>query len=424
MPRAAPFPVEFPHPPLHGDRHVETGLGIAGRAPRFGIAEKHQDRVADELVDGCTVFVGDLRHLGEIFIEQIGQFLRLQSLGGVREVLDVGEEDGQLLALGGDDGVAGSAENRLVDLGRQIFGNLHRYGSQEGIGFLELGVHASELHRLPPLQHREGQSERACEQQIGQQVFEREYVCRDRFRDRDRLDAAHVADLPVGFRALRVAVVAGDTPLFHNDRNGHANLPVEQRAGNRGDMGIGIPFFAKDFQCRCFESIEIVVRAAGKGHVRHETIADALVGRADHVAEFDRKRSRDRYASVDVAVFVRWRGVAVAGEDAAHDIARIVVADLRYHVVQFDGLAVQRYVGQIPQIEPDGDGKQRKREHDEQAEPDRPFQESSPDPVRPAPEAGSAGNLGVGGTVVSGHVCRSLNSSPRMPQIPVSDRAS
>ena len=42
----------------------------------------------------------DVRHLGEILVQQRGDLLRLQALGGRGEILDVGEEDRELLPLG------------------------------------------------------------------------------------------------------------------------------------------------------------------------------------------------------------------------------------------------------------------------------------------------------------------------------------
>ena len=79
-----------------------------------------------------------VRHLGEIFIEQLRDLLRLQPLGGRRKVLDVGEEDRQLLALGLDGDVLLAAEDALVDLRRKIARDLHRQRREELVGRLQL----------------------------------------------------------------------------------------------------------------------------------------------------------------------------------------------------------------------------------------------------------------------------------------------
>jgi len=49
---------------------------------------------------------------------------RLELVDGLGEVHHVGEEDGQLLAVGSDLDTLGAGEDRVVDLWRQIFGQL------------------------------------------------------------------------------------------------------------------------------------------------------------------------------------------------------------------------------------------------------------------------------------------------------------
>ena len=51
--------------------HAHAGLRVGPVAPGLGIAEEDQHGVADELVDGAAVLMRDLRHLGEIFVEQL-----------------------------------------------------------------------------------------------------------------------------------------------------------------------------------------------------------------------------------------------------------------------------------------------------------------------------------------------------------------
>ena len=105
-PAGAPLGVERLEPALHLDRHAEALGRVLLDAARVRVAEEHDDRIADELVDRAAVAVRDRRHLGQVLVEQGSQVLRLQPLGGAGEVLDVGEEDGELLALGGDRHVA------------------------------------------------------------------------------------------------------------------------------------------------------------------------------------------------------------------------------------------------------------------------------------------------------------------------------
>ena len=97
MPALRHLRVEPGDPVLHLDGHAQAGLGVLGVALGFRIAEEDQHGVADELVDGAAMDQGDLRHFGEILVEQFGDLLGLQPLGGGGEILDVGKEDRELL---------------------------------------------------------------------------------------------------------------------------------------------------------------------------------------------------------------------------------------------------------------------------------------------------------------------------------------
>src|SRR5262245_62276050 len=84
---------------------------------------------------------GDRRHLREILIEEKRDLLWLQVLRGGGEILDVGEEDSELFALGVNSNVLLTAENALVDLWREIVRELGRNPDEKVIGGLELLVH-------------------------------------------------------------------------------------------------------------------------------------------------------------------------------------------------------------------------------------------------------------------------------------------
>src|SRR5262245_31804958 len=83
---------------------------------------------------------GDRRHLREILVEEERDLLWLQVLRGGREILDVGEEDSELFALGVNSDVLLTAENALVDLWRAIVRELGRNPDENVIGGLELSV--------------------------------------------------------------------------------------------------------------------------------------------------------------------------------------------------------------------------------------------------------------------------------------------
>jgi hypothetical protein len=108
---------QFGHLPLHRDSHPHAGPRILFDAFGFGIAEKHQHRVADEFVDVRAMSQRDLRHCGEITFQHRRQIFRLHVGGGRDEIVDVAEEHRQPLAFGGQLHVARAGEDRRIDLG-------------------------------------------------------------------------------------------------------------------------------------------------------------------------------------------------------------------------------------------------------------------------------------------------------------------
>ena len=131
------------------------------------------------------------------------------------EVLDVGEEDRELLALGRDRDVLLAAEDALVDLRREILGELHRDRGEEVVGW----VSSLFMPRISPAWRHcqdEGEAGSGGEHEIAEELLEGEDVGADRLRDRDLLDAAHIADLPVLLRAVGMGVVAADAGLAHD----------------------------------------------------------------------------------------------------------------------------------------------------------------------------------------------------------------
>ena len=118
---ASPDAVQMFEAVFHGKGHAEASLGVFLNAFGFGITEENQNGITDELVDGAAVFLGNLSHVGKVFIKQRGQVFGLKPLGGGGKILDVGEKDGELLAFGGDGHIALAAEDAFVDLRRNVF---------------------------------------------------------------------------------------------------------------------------------------------------------------------------------------------------------------------------------------------------------------------------------------------------------------
>ena len=135
IPAFAPDLGEFAHALLHGERHRDTGERVRLDAARLGIAEEHQDGVADIFVDRRAVLRGDLRHFGQILIEELGELLGLHLVGGLGEAGEIGEAYRQLLPLAGDPDILTAGEDRAVHLRREIFRQLAGKDF-EGSGFL------------------------------------------------------------------------------------------------------------------------------------------------------------------------------------------------------------------------------------------------------------------------------------------------
>src|SRR6266567_3257331 len=113
----APLELKLAHSSLHCDGHVDAIDGVLLDTLRLRIAEECQDRVADVLVDGSTMIESDLRHLGEVVVEQTGQLLGFKIIGRSGEIRDVREEHGQLLSVRSDLDAALAGENRRINLG-------------------------------------------------------------------------------------------------------------------------------------------------------------------------------------------------------------------------------------------------------------------------------------------------------------------
>jgi hypothetical protein len=142
----------------HGDSHPHAGPRILFGASGFRIAEEHQHRVADEFVDVRAMSERDLRHCGEVSVQHRRQVFRLHVGGGCGEILDVAEEHRQPLAFGGELHVARTREDRRIDLGREVFGELDREALQHPGLFVQGRVPLLDL------------LQRIAQQQVGRQA--------------------------------------------------------------------------------------------------------------------------------------------------------------------------------------------------------------------------------------------------------------
>ena len=157
---------------------------------------------------------------------------------------------------------------------------------------LELAVHAADRPGLAVLHGDEGDGGGAHEDEVGQQVLERERVARDGLADIDLLDAAHVTDLPVVLGAVRVRVVAVDAGLLHDHRGDQAHAVAE--GGPRSDGDQLVRLRAQRRERFLLEVVENVGRAVLEGLIGHEAVVDVLLLVADHFSELERHGRRIR----------------------------------------------------------------------------------------------------------------------------------
>ena len=145
---AAPLLAQDLHVLAHGDGHGDRGHGVLLGALAVGVAKEHHHAVTDELVDGATVFDGDLRHLVEVVVEHVGEGFGLEFFGQLGEALDVGEEHRDLLALGAQGDVLLAGEDGFPDLGREVFGQVVRQDRRLFLLALEIVVDLDEALAL------------------------------------------------------------------------------------------------------------------------------------------------------------------------------------------------------------------------------------------------------------------------------------
>jgi hypothetical protein len=134
------------------------------------------------------------------------------------------KKDRKLLALGSHCGVLLATEDTLVNLGREILGNLQRNCRQELVRLGKLLVHDANQGRLPALQENERQAGSCREAEVKEQVLEGKHVRRDRLADGNLLDSPNIADLPVPFWTVRVRVMTRHADWSHGDGRGHSDV--------------------------------------------------------------------------------------------------------------------------------------------------------------------------------------------------------
>ena len=119
-----PLAIEFADSLPHLQRHPHTGHGIFRDASGFRIAKEDQHSISNELVQRAAVLQDHACHAIEVAIQDEGHVLRLHALGLIGESDDIGKEYRELLPAAADSRVLSPLENGLVDLPREIPGEL------------------------------------------------------------------------------------------------------------------------------------------------------------------------------------------------------------------------------------------------------------------------------------------------------------
>ena len=145
---------------LHFQRHPHAGYGIFRDAFGLRVAKENQHSVSDELVQSAAVLQHHAGHAIEISIQDEGQIFRLHAFGLIGESGDIGKEHGEFLAAAADPRVLPALENRLIDLPRQIPGELQREILQSSVRLLQSELRANarqndgRTHRFDDVVHR------------------------------------------------------------------------------------------------------------------------------------------------------------------------------------------------------------------------------------------------------------------------------
>src|SRR5262249_38296671 len=109
--RGTPDAIQFVHFLAHGDRHLHACHRIRLDAFGFRIAKEDENGVADVFVYRATELESDLRHLGQIVVEELRQILRFQTFSRFGETFEVREKDRQFLSPARDCNVAATGED-------------------------------------------------------------------------------------------------------------------------------------------------------------------------------------------------------------------------------------------------------------------------------------------------------------------------
>jgi hypothetical protein len=117
---------QFLGAPLHGVLHAERCVTSPNRMVllRDGRTEERHDAIAHHLVDGALVAMDGLHHAFEDGIENFASFLGIAVSEQLHRALQIGEEDGDLLALALEGGL------RREDLRGEMLGGV-RLGAGE-----------------------------------------------------------------------------------------------------------------------------------------------------------------------------------------------------------------------------------------------------------------------------------------------------
>ena len=159
----------------------------------------------------------------------------------------------------------------------------------------------------------------ASDHHIGQQVAKGEQAHRHRLHDAVGLHAANVADRPIGFWAVGVVVVAGNTGLFHHHRSDHRHCMCQQPGFFASiEQVVIVRPLAKPAQRVILRPGQLGRLAATKGIVRGKSVLHVQPMGADLIAQLDRHGRGDRDGPVAVVIVMGGKGGPVRIQAANH----------------------------------------------------------------------------------------------------------
>src|SRR5262249_18181979 len=202
--------------------------------------------------------------------------------------------------------------------------------------------------------------------EIDHQISEGKQVSRDRLDDADLLDAANVADFPVPLRTLGMVVVTLHARLAHDHGCDQADTVGED--GSEGGAHLSVWVRSQCCERIGLELVELMWRSILEWIVRDESVGDVVLLFVDHATKLKRQGRRDWDRAWNIPIVVHHSRGTGCRLNSGDDIAGIVATHTGDEGINVAGLATERQVRHVPQVQPHDDRQAREQDDHHGAE--------------------------------------------------------